>query len=421
MQPVDYIALAIPVFFALIGVEVVVAHLQGARLYRLNDSLNDISTGIVDQVLGIFTKAATVGAYALVWDHWRLASLDATAPWVWVICFLGVDFFYYWFHRVSHEVNLPWGAHIVHHQSEEFNLSVALRQGAFQPLFSFPFYLPLALAGFPPILFLACSSFDTLYQFWIHTRTIDKLGPLEWVLNTPSHHRVHHGCDDAYIDKNYAGTLIVWDRLFGTFEPERAAPTYGVTKPLRTWNPLWANLDHYARLLRASARAPSLAAAAQLWWKPPGFAPDWAKAAEPTPTPPSPLTHGEAGKYDANPPSGLVAYVLIHYLVVLGITVFLLFNAHDLTRAWRIGLALFVAWSVANIGGLFDRRRWVVPAEVARLLVLGCLAAAVTSMASSGPLRTAGLVTSGALVAGFGAWLLAQRPSLRLTATLTAP
>jgi sterol desaturase/sphingolipid hydroxylase (fatty acid hydroxylase superfamily) len=180
MRPVDYIALSIPVFFLLIGVELAYARWRREDLYRLNDSVADISTGILDQVLGVFTKAITVGAYALVWERWRVSEWDAASIWTWVICFLGVDFFYYWFHRVSHESNLPWGAHIVHHSSEEFNLSVALRQGALQPLFSFPFYLPLAWLGFPPIVFLAGSSFDTLYQFWIHTRAIKKLGPLDW-------------------------------------------------------------------------------------------------------------------------------------------------------------------------------------------------------------------------------------------------
>jgi len=279
MRPVDYIALSIPVFFALIGVEWLYARWKRERLYRLNDSVSDLSTGVLDQVLGVFTKAITVGAYAWVWERFRVSEWDLSSGWTWVLCFLGVDFFYYWFHRVSHESNLPWGAHIVHHSSEEFNLAVALRQGAFQSLWSFPFYLPLAWLGFPPLVFLACSSFDTLYQFWIHTRTIKKLGPLEWVLNTPSHHRVHHGCDAKYIDRNYAGTLIVWDRMFGSFQPEEEEPDYGITKPLASWNPVWANFHHYADLVRASRRAPSWREAIRLWFEGPGWQPPWVKEA----------------------------------------------------------------------------------------------------------------------------------------------
>src|SRR5687767_8322412 len=252
----ELIALAIPVFFLLIGVEVLFAHRQQRRFYRLNDAITDLSCGVLDQVLGVFTQAAVFAAYIAIWQRFRLAEVPTGAVWAWVVCFLGVDFLYYWFHRVSHESNLPWGAHIVHHSSEEFNLAVALRQGAFQPFFSWLFYLPLAWIGFPPAMLLVCSSLDTLYQFWIHTRAIDRLGPLEWVFNTPSHHRVHHGCNPRYIDKNYAGTLIVWDRMFGSFEPEQEEVVYGVTKPVRSWNPLWVHFAHWADLAKRSRRAP---------------------------------------------------------------------------------------------------------------------------------------------------------------------
>ncbi len=221
MEGLNLIALSIPVFFALIGVELLVARLTGEKLYRYNDAINDLSCGILQQVLGVFVKVIVFGGYVFVYEAGHLLELSATSAGVWVLCFLGVDFFYYWFHRVSHEWSLPWGAHVVHHQSEEFNLAVALRQGAFQPLFSWFFYLPLALVGFPPLMFLTCSSLNTLYQFWIHTRAIGRLGPLEWVLNTPSHHRVHHGSDEKYLDRNYAGVLIVWDRLFGSFHRKR--------------------------------------------------------------------------------------------------------------------------------------------------------------------------------------------------------
>lgn len=385
MRPVDYIALSIPIFFALIGVEVVYARWRGEHLYRLNDSLNDLSTGILDQVLGVFTKAIIVGGYAAVWERFRVSEWSASSPWTWVICFLGVDFFYYWFHRVSHESNLPWGAHIVHHSSEEFNLSVALRQGAFQPLFSFAFYLPLAWLGFPPVVFLTCSSFDTLYQFWIHTRAIKRLGPMEWIFNTPSHHRVHHGCDAKYIDKNYAGTLIIWDRMFGSFQPEEEEPVYGITKPLASWNPVWANVHHYVDLARASRSAPSFGEALKLWWKGPGWQPAWVKQSLYGKPFVSPLSHGPAGKYDARPPGGLTGYALVQFVVALLAAVFLLFRAEHLATPERALLALWVVWSVVAVGGLFDRRRWALRCELARLGALAVLAAAAASRALAGP------------------------------------
>jgi sterol desaturase/sphingolipid hydroxylase (fatty acid hydroxylase superfamily) len=204
----SYIQLAIPVFFLLIGVELVAARLLERDAYRFSDSLNDLSCGILQQLLEVFLKTALFAGYAWLFAAHRVCEIPAAAAWAWLACFLGVDFCYYWFHRWSHEVNAGWAAHVVHHQSEEYNLSVALRQGAFQPAFSWLFYLPLALVGFPPAMFLAVSSFNTLYQFWIHTRLVGRLGPLEWLLNTPSHHRVHHARNPKYVDRNHGGTLV---------------------------------------------------------------------------------------------------------------------------------------------------------------------------------------------------------------------
>ncbi|HKC12517.1 MAG TPA: sterol desaturase family protein, partial [Vicinamibacteria bacterium] len=228
----NYIHLAIPVFFLLIGLELALARIVEKDYYRLTDSINDLSCGIIQQVLDVFLKTVLFAGYLYLFGHYRLFTLPARSLPTWVAGFLGVDLLYYWFHRWSHEMNAGWAAHIVHHQSEEYNLAVALRQGAFQGSFSWVFYLPLALLGLPPLVFLTVSSFNTLYQFWIHTRTIGRLGPLEWVLNTPSHHRVHHGRNPKYIDRNHGGTLIVWDRLFGTFQGEEEEPVYGITTPL---------------------------------------------------------------------------------------------------------------------------------------------------------------------------------------------
>jgi len=409
MTGVDYIAFAIPVFFALIGVELVVAKLQNRKLYRLNDSLNDLHCGILQQVLGVFTKAVVFGVYVALFEWRHLLEVPATSTVAWVACFLGVDFLYYWFHRISHESNLPWGAHVVHHQSEEYNLAVALRQGAFQPLFSWVFYLPLAWLGFPPLMFLACSSFNTLYQFWIHTRTVGTLGPFEWIFNTPSHHRVHHGCDPKYVDKNYAGTLIVWDRLFGTFQKEEEEPTYGITKPLASWNPVWANVHYYADLWRLSRRAPTLRDKVEVWLRPPAWKPDWATHGPGEGARRSPLTHGEAGKYDADAPPSLAAYIFCHFLGALGIAVFLLFAKGSLPFGAQVALAFLVTWSAANLGAGFEGRRWVLFSELTRLAVLA-LSAVGFAAASGGVVATAVTTATAALLFGlFATWLLRHR------------
>jgi sterol desaturase/sphingolipid hydroxylase (fatty acid hydroxylase superfamily) len=252
----NYIVLAIPVFLLLILLELVITRLQEKDYYRLSDSISDLGCGILQQLLELLVKTGLFAGYLFLYGRYRLFDMASASVAVWIACFLGVDFLYYWFHRTSHEVNAFWAAHIVHHQSEEFNLSVALRQGAFQGTFSWIFYLPLAILGFPPLMFLSVTSVNTLYQFWIHTRVIGRLGPLEGVLNTPSNHRVHHGRDPKYIDRNHGGTLIVWDRLFGTYQAEEEEPVYGITKPLASWNPVWANLHYWAELLRSAPHAP---------------------------------------------------------------------------------------------------------------------------------------------------------------------
>ncbi len=407
MQGLNLIALSIPVFFILIGVELLVARWRGEKLYRYNDSINDLNCGILQQVLGVFIKAIVFGGYVVLFETWHVFEISDHSAVAWILCFLGVDFFYYWFHRVSHESALPWGAHVVHHQSEEYNLAVALRQGAFQPLFSWLFYLPLAALGFPPLVFLTCSSLNTLYQFWIHTRAIGKLGPLEWILNTPSHHRVHHGSDKKYLDKNYAGTLIIWDRLFGSFQEEEEAPTYGIIKPLRSWNPLWANVHFYVDLVRKSRGAPSLTERIKVWLGRPGYQPEWAADVSGAGGP-SPLTHGEAGKYDASAPAGLGAYVFLQFVVSVVLTVLLLFRTGELSTLEQAGLAVLVVWTATNLGGLFDLSHWLPPSELLRLAILW--AAGIIATASSTLEVRAATAILGALAVGvFAAWLLRYR------------
>ena len=234
-------------------------------------------------MVGLFLKGLLFAGYLGTYGYATRAGINlvdvqsysAGGKWLAaIVLFLGVDCAYYWFHRIAHEYNAPWAGHVVHHSSEDYNLAVALRQGTFQGVFSWVFYLPLALLGYPPAWFAAMSSFDTLYQFWIHTRLIGKLGPLEWVLNTPSHHRVHHGRNPKYLDKNYAGTLIIWDRMFGTFQAEEEEPVYGLTKPLNSWNPLWANLHVWRDLCRDAWLAPRWVDKLRIWFMPQGWRPE---------------------------------------------------------------------------------------------------------------------------------------------------
>jgi sterol desaturase/sphingolipid hydroxylase (fatty acid hydroxylase superfamily) len=371
---IPYITYAVPFFFLLMGVEFVVALFEHKQRYRLHDSINDLSCGIAEQMVGIFLKGLLFLGYQGTYGYATRTGINlvnvhgysAGGKWLAaILLFVGIDCAYYWFHRIAHEYNAPWAGHVVHHSSEDYNLAVALRQGSFQGLFSWVFYLPLALLGFPPSWFAATLSFNLLYQFWIHTRAIGKLGPLEWILNTPSHHRVHHGRNPKYLDRNYAGTLIIWDRMFGTFQAEEEEPVYGLTKPLNSWNPLWANLHVWRDLGRDAWLAPRWVDKLRIWVMPQGWRPEGLPA---NPVPPE-VTHQNVIRYDTRVPRGLNAYALVQFVGALSLAVGILVVDHALGRRALIVPVALVLWALLDVGGILDHRRWAFPSELLRLPV----------------------------------------------------
>jgi alkylglycerol monooxygenase len=402
-----YILYAIPVFFLLIGVELLVARIMKRDIYRLNDAITNLSCGVASQVMGLLVRGSLIVAYLYLHEHYRFFSLGADRWWVWVACFVGVDFFYYWFHRYAHEISFMWGGHIVHHQSEEYNLSVALRQGSFQGFTGWVFYLPLALIGFDPYVFLIVGQFQTLYQFWIHTRLIDKMwAPFEYIFNTPSHHRVHHGVNPKYIDKNHGGTLIIWDRMFGTFQAEEEEVVYGVTKPLASWNPIWANFDYLLDMARLIVRCRNPLDMLRVLVKGPGWRPQYLGG----PQTPQPITVQQFHKYDVQIPAGLGNYVLAQYVVViLGASAYLalageLRKAYDgwQEAAWIFGLAALVLLAIATMGGLLAGKTWSPTVEVVRL---GLMVASGTILAWHAPLFWLPLAIGGAWMLASMLWL----------------
>jgi len=363
---VNYIVLPIPVFLLLILLELAITRLQEKDYYRLSDSISDLGCGMLQQLLEVFVKTALFAGYLLLYRRYRLFEMPSASAGVGIACFLGVDFLYYWFHRTSHEVNAFWAAHVVHHQSEEFNLAVALRQGAFQGTFSWIFYLPLAVIGFPPLMFLSVTSVNTLYQFWIHTRVIGRLGPLEAILNTPSNHRVHHGRDPKYIDRNHGGTLIVWDRLFGTYQAEEEEPVYGITKPLASWNPLWANFHYWAELLRSARRTRRVADRIRLFLKPPGWQPDELGGFVPPPE----VDRPRYRKFDTPLTRPRALYVFVQFAAVLAFASALLYGQGRLSLPVLAGGAAFVLVSLVTLSALVEGRRWAPAVEAARIVVI---------------------------------------------------
>jgi sterol desaturase/sphingolipid hydroxylase (fatty acid hydroxylase superfamily) len=268
----DLTIYAIPAFIILMVLESVVTSRRRARGYEARDTATSLTMGVGNVLIDLFMKSvhfvllSAVGTFALfdIGGSW----------WEWILLLIGTDFCYYWFHRLSHEVRFLWSAHVNHHSSRRYNLSTALRQSWTTPFTSLLFYWPLALIGFDPAAILASSAINTIYQFWIHTEVIDRTGPLEWVLNTPSHHRVHHGRNVEYLDRNYGGILIVFDRLFGSFEPERAAVDYGLTKNLDSFNPIVVAFHDWQAMIRQLRSARSWREALGYVFQPPGWSPN---------------------------------------------------------------------------------------------------------------------------------------------------
>ena len=356
------IALAIPFFFLLMGVELLLARRRGVRLYRFNDAVVDLSCGITQQVFVVFEVSLLIAGYVWLYQH-RLFTFAEGSVWPWVIAFFAVDFVYYWWHRLSHEVNFLWAVHVVHHQSEDYNLAVALRQAVLSPWTIWPFHLILALLGIPPVTMFIVDSLSTLYQFWIHTELIGHMGWFERVFNTPAQHRVHHAVNPRYLDKNYAATLCIWDRLFGTFEDETEQPVYGLVKPLASFNPFWAQVHHFIDMAKRSAGYTGFDRA-RVWLR----GPEWGY-------PPAPaITRAQQQKYDPRPSSRLTAWIAANLVAAVLAASLLLWFQETLPLGRQLVIAGLVLATLFGFGALLERRRWAVPFEASRLAAVAAAA-----------------------------------------------
>ena len=277
LSPSQIIVLATPVFLGLIALEIGWGLARGRNTYRLPDAVNSIGLGVLSQISAVFTRLLRIGLYTAAFEHIALWRHDAfwTAWYGWLLALLFYDLCYYWLHRMGHESAVLWAAHVVHHQSQHYNLSTALRQTSSGALLGWIFYLPMALAGVPPAVFAVVALIDLLYQFWVHTEHVPRLGWFDRWFCSPSNHRVHHAVNDAYVDKNYGGILIVWDRLFGSFKDEdpREPAVYGTRSGLKSWDPLWANAEVYWALAQDSWHARRWSDKLRVWIKPPGWRP----------------------------------------------------------------------------------------------------------------------------------------------------
>ncbi len=360
------VIIAIPMYFTLMAVELVYESVSKRRTYRLHDAVTNINTGVLQQLTNTFIAIFKIGIYTWIYENGALFELGQTA-WTFVIAMIFWDLCYYWEHRMAHEISLFWGGHVVHHQSEDYNLSVALRQTSTGFIWGFPFFIPMALLGVHPIQFALAGGFNLLYQFWIHTEHINRLPRwFEAIFNTPSHHRVHHGRDPKYIDRNYGGILIIWDRLFGTFQIEEERPNYGITTPLKSWNPVYANFAHYVDLFQDVRRTRSLKDGLKVLFNRPGWLPQYLGGYRAPKA-----VNKNYQKFDRPTILGINIYVLVQFMVALLFNAYYLFEHKQLDPTTKIIYALWIIITTITFGLLFEsRRKWVQALEILRLLAV---------------------------------------------------
>jgi len=407
------VALAVPVFIALIALELILDRIRGTRYYHFADSVNSLSCGIVSTGMRVFF--AFLGAFAYQWLLLHAAPFRLPAGlWLtWLFAFVAYDFCYYWQHRLGHTVGLFWATHSVHHQSEEFNLTTALRQPGTGAFTNWIFYVPMALCGVPIGVFALVGVVQLFYQFWPHTRLIGRLGVLDRWIQTPSNHRVHHGQNDVYLDKNYVGVFLIWDHLFGTFQEELDSEPciYGVRGQLKSWNPVWANLHYWWLMAKDSWHAASWRDKLYVWVAPPGWRP--ADVAARFPKPPYDPNRDFA-RFDPPRSLALSLYVLAQFLAIM------VANSHFLAllpkqgTGWNVAYFGFILISLVTLGGVLENRREWVMVEGLRM---AAVAAAVLAIGAwFGDLRdtrTVFAVAAFAVASVAGLWLAWRKPVVR--------
>lgn len=365
MNP-NYILWAIPFFLISIFAELLHNWLKhGGKDFNFEDSITNLNLGIGSQAIGALTKAILIMLYVWVYDNFRVVTLEANLLNT-VLCIFLFDYLYYWAHRWGHEWNIFWGAHIVHHQSEEYNLTVALRQSWFHNFLAFPIFLPIPFLGFDPMSFVAAAGIVTLYQYWIHTKAIKRMPKwFEFIFNSPAHHRVHHATNEQYLDHNYAATFIIWDRLHGTFIDEKEEPVYGITTPLKSWNTVWANFHFYVEMWQGSKQLKTLKEKLALIFRGPeylgrllGQVSDGSKKAT-----------SAVKKFSTETPFHLKIYVSLQFLLLTYFLTAYMGQIENLTLFYRCAFFFLICLSTLSIGAIMENKSWFYPVEIARFLM----------------------------------------------------
>lgn len=352
----------IPFFVVLIAVEAIYARFFAGEQIRSMDTISSLSSGLTNIIKDVLGLTVFIITYDFVFRHTAFLDIEATWP-VFALTFIYKDFAGYWKHRLEHEINYFWNHHIIHHSSEEYNLPCALRQSISEVVsISIFFLFPLALLGVPTTVLAVVAPVHLFAQFWYHTRHIGRMGFLESFLVTPSHHRVHHAINPEYIDKNYSQIFIVWDKLFGTFQPEldEVPPVYGVKRAVRTWNPFLINFQHLWLIVQDAWRTSRIADKFRVWFMPTGWRPDDVASRYPVEVIDDVYTQE---KYDTNPSNLLTGWSWVQLLTTLGMMLFLFNNLASIGRPDIFLFGAFLLASVFSYTALMDKRAYALPVE----------------------------------------------------------
>jgi sterol desaturase/sphingolipid hydroxylase (fatty acid hydroxylase superfamily) len=366
----NYVEVAIPFFILAMLIEFLYGKLVRRQTYRLADTVNSLQLGTLSRLVDVLRLGFSAAVFGTLVQWLGVRQWSMESAWQWIAAFVAYDFCYYWKHRFGHEWRIMWASHIAHHQSEEFNLSTALRQTGTDYI-GFVFYIPLYLAGVPAAAVITVGSLNLIYQFWVHTEHIRRLGPLEWLLVTPSNHRVHHARNPEYIDRNYGGVFIVWDRLFGTFEDERAdVPcVYGITTGLKSWNPLWANLHFWYDTAKLAWRTRSWVDKVRIWFKPPAWQPADLVAQQKVDA------NSPTSKFDPPTTRYVRAYTFTQYWVLTFASLWLLQVEKTLPRAFVLLVFVWMCYSLFVQGAALEGRAYARKLEWLRVGLTFVLAA----------------------------------------------
>ena len=383
---------AIPAFIVLMVIEALVARSRGLKINRSEDVISSLSSGVTNTVKSGIKFSVAIISYSWLVDHITVYKLEP----IWlavIIAFIVEDFTGYWIHRLNHRVNVLWNRHVIHHSSEEFNLACALRQSISTTFtFSAIFMVPAALLGIPPIVFAILTPIHLYMQFWYHTQLIDKMGVLEYILVTPSHHRVHHAINPEYIDRNYSQIFIFWDKLFGTFQPEleNVKPVYGTLKPAGTWNPIIINYKHMWQIIKDAWRTKRFIDKVRVWFMPTGWRPDDVKKKYPVKIIDNPENQV---KYTKDSSKLLISWSWIQLTFTLLIMFHLFLIMDNFTTQMVCIYALFLVLHVFTYTATLDGHKYAFIIESLKLgIVLVLLVVEDWSWYGSGYILTLGMI-----------------------------